>query len=285
MNNQNCSELKDRERKTWALVADGWRRRDALLREGSTPVTERMLELACIGAGHSVLDIASGTGEPAISAAHLVGEGGRVVGTDLIDNMLVFAREKAAQANLNNIEFRCVDGEELVFNTSTFDAALIRWGLMFMPEPEACLKRVHYFLKEGGRVIAACWAAPDRNPFVMVAMKVLGKYMELPKPPPNSPGIFAFADPDRLCGVLESCGFSDIKIEEKEIDVMVVENGAAYWEAISDLAGPVMMLVNQLDDKARAAFEKEVAETADAMKEGEDLHMSGTTWIASGTRN
>lgn len=280
----NVSELKDRERKTWALVAEGWRRRDGLLRKGAAPVTERMLELARIGAGHSVLDIASGTGEPAISAAQLVGDEGSVIGTDLIEDMLFFAREKAELAGLKNIEFKCMDGEELAFEPNTFNAVTCRWGLMFMPQPEKCLERVHSLLKEDGRIVTACWASPDRNPFVMVAMKVLGKYMDLPKPPPGTPGIFSFADPGRLVGVLESSGFSDIKIEEKEIDVMVVEDGAAYWEAISDLAGPVMMLVNQLDNKTRATFERDVVETADAMKEGEDLRMSGTTWIASGAR-
>ncbi|MCK4951843.1 MAG: class I SAM-dependent methyltransferase [Gammaproteobacteria bacterium] len=284
MSTLNNAELKDRERKTWALVAEGWRRQDELLREGAAPVTNRMLELAKIGAGHSVLDIASGTGEPAISAAQLVGAGGRVIGTDLIDNMLAFAREKAAQANLDNIEFHCVDGEELTFDPAAFDAVTMRWGLMFMPEPEACLKRVHSFLKEGGRVVTACWAAPDRNPFVMVAMQVLGKYMELPKPPPGTPGIFSFADADRLHRVLESSGFGNIEIEEMEIDVMEVEDGAAYWSSISDLAGPVMMLVNQLDEDTRAKFERDVIETADAMKQGESLKMSGTTWIASGIR-
>ena len=284
MNKLNNTELKDRERKTWALVAEGWRRQDALLREGAAPVTNRMLELAKISTGHSVLDIASGTGEPAISAAHIVGEGGQVTGTDLIDDMLIFAREKAAKASLNNIEFHCVDGEELAFDPAAFDAVTMRWGLMFMPEPEACLKRVHPLLKEGGRIVTACWAEPARNPFVMVAMQVLGKYMELPKPPPGTPGIFSFADPDRLHGVLESSGFGDIEIEELEIDVMEVEDGEAYWSSISDLAGPVMMLVNQLDEETRIEFERVVIETANAMKQGETLKMSGVTWIASGVR-
>ena len=72
----NKLELKERERKTWAAVAAGWRRRDELLRKGSAPVTERMLELADIDAGHRVLDIASGTGEPAIPAARKTGNTG-----------------------------------------------------------------------------------------------------------------------------------------------------------------------------------------------------------------
>ncbi len=284
MNSLNKAELKERERKTWVSVAEGWRRRDELLRKGAAPVTERMLELARISAGHWVLDIASGTGEPAISAAHKTGATGKVIGTDLVEEMLAFAREKASQANLKNIEFRCVDGEELEFEPDTFDAVTIRWGLMFMPEPEACLRRVCQMLKEGGRIVIACWAAPERNPFISVVMKSLEKYMEMPKPPPGTPGIFAFADPDRLRGVMGSTGFGDVQIEELEVDFIEVESGAAYWEAMEDLAGPITMLVNQLDDETRAAFVRDVIETADALKSGDTLCMHGTTWIASGTR-
>jgi len=276
--------MKARERNTWASVAGGWRRRDALLRKGAAPVGERMLELARIRRGHRVLDIASGTGEPAISAAHIVGDTGSVIGTDLVEDMLAFAREKAAAANLSNIEFRCVDGEELEFPPSSFDAVTIRWGLMFMPEPGECLGRAHRMLKEGGRVVVACWAEPERNPFVSLVMKVLAQYMDIPKPPPDAPGIFAFADADRLTGVMKSAGFDDVRIEEMEIDVIEVDSGGAYWEAISDLAGPVMVFVNQLDEKTRGRFVSHVIDAANEFMAGGSLRMRGTTWIASGTR-
>lgn len=247
-------------------------------------MTERMLELAGIDAGHRVLDIASGTGEPAIPAARKTGNTGKVIGTDLVEDMLAFAREKASKANLNNIEFRCVDGEALEFEPASFDAVTIRWGLMFMPEPEACLRRVHHLLKSSGRVVIACWAAPERNPFVSVLMEILAKYMEIPKPPPDALGMFAFADPDRLRGVLDAAGFIDVHIEDMEINIIEVDNGAAYWAAMEDLAGAVMMLVNQLDDETRAAFVEDVIETASALQVGDTLRMCGTTWIVSGTR-
>ena len=100
MSSTESTAIKQREHDSWMSVAAGWHRRDELLRKGGAPVTEWLLARAGIADGHQVLDIASGTGEPAISAAHLVGRTGRVIGTDLVEEMLVFAREKAQQLAL-----------------------------------------------------------------------------------------------------------------------------------------------------------------------------------------
>jgi enediyne biosynthesis protein CalE5 len=281
MANPDKSELKERERSNWTSAAEGWRRRDELVRKGAEPVTKRMLELSGISAGSWLLDIASGTGEPAISAAQIVGESGRVIGTDLVDEMLDVAREKAAKANLGNIEFRCIDGEALDYTAGSFDAVTIRWGLMFMPEPQACLAAAHKALKQDGRISLACWAAPEKNPFVGVLVRILSKYMDIPVPPPGTPGIFAFSDPVRLQDVLTSAGFRNIALEKMVIDVIEVDDGSAYWEAISDLAAPVMALVRQLKGSARSDYIDEVIKAANAMKQGETLRMKGTTWIAS----
>jgi len=281
MANSDSSILKERERSNWTSAAEGWRRRDELLRKGAAPVTERMLELSGISSGSSLLDIASGTGEPAISAAQIVGDSGRVIGTDLVDEMLAVAREKSEKTKLDNIEFRCVDAETLDFTADSFDAVTIRWGLMFMPEPGACLAAAHKALKQNGRISLACWAAPEKNPFVSVLIKTLSNYMNIPVPPPGTPGIFAFADPQRLQDALASAGFRNIKLEEMEIDVIEVADGRAYWEAISDLAAPVMAFVKQLKESVRSDYIDEVIKVADAMKQGETLRMKGTTWIAS----
>jgi len=181
------SELKERVRDSWTSAADGWRRRDDLLREGAAPVSDRMLELSGISSGSRLLDIASGTGEPAISAARIVGESGKVVGTDLVDEMLAVAREKVAKTDLSNIEFHCIDAEALDFPAGSFDAVTIRWGLMFMPDPHACLIAAHKALKQNGRISLACWAAPEKNPFLGVLLKTLSKYMEIPVPSPGTP--------------------------------------------------------------------------------------------------
>ena len=277
-------DFKARERDAWASVADGWMRRDELLRRGAEPVTRRMLELAGITTGHQVLDIASGTGEPSISAALLTGSSGKVIGTDLTEEMLAYAREKAGQAGINNIEFRCVDGETLDLPANTFDAVTIRWGLMFMPEPVACLQQAHGVMKETARIVIACWSTPDKNPFVGLLMQSLGEYMDIPKPPAGTPGIFALADSERLHATIAAAGFVDITLEELEIDVLNVPDGQAYWEAISDLAAPVMTLVNQLDDNSREDYIKDVIYAANICRQGESLCMRVTTWIAAASK-
>lgn len=277
----NKDELKQREHDTWSSAAEGWRRRHALLREGAAPVTERMLALARLAEGHRLLDIASGTGEPALTAARIVGESGQVIGTDLAEEMLMVARDMANEENLENIEFHCHDGEMLDFSENAFDAATIRWGLMFMPEPQHCLGAVHRALKPGGRISVACWAEVAKNPFLHVLLKTLSNYMDVPKPPPGTPGIFSFADPERIRSTLAAAGFQDIELEALTINVLEVEDGREYWETISDLAAPVMALVRQLDDAARAAYVDEVIRTADAMKEGDTLRMQGVTWVAA----
>ncbi len=285
MKKSSTSELKERERINWASAAAGWRRRDALLRKGAAPVSERMLELVGISSGSRLLDIASGTGEPAISAAHIVGESGKVVGTDLVDEMLAVAREKATKAQLCNIEFRCMDAEALDVPAASFDAVTIRWGLMFMPDPQACLAAAHKALKQNGRISLACWAAPDKNPFVGVLINTLRNYMDVPVPAPGTPGIFAFADATQLQQSLAAAGFKNITVQEMSLDVLEIEDGRAYWQAISDMAAPVMALVGQLEESTRADYIDEVIRVADALKQGETLRMRGSTWIAAADKS
>ncbi len=284
MTNIDKPALKQREHDNWASAAEGWRRRDALLTEGAAPVTERMLELSGIKAGSRLLDIASGTGEPSISAAKIVGSSGQVMGTDLVEEMLIVAREKVVREGLENIEYHCRDAEALEFDMALFDAVTIRWGLMFMPDPLACLTAAYKALKPAGRIVLACWAAPEKNPFVGVMMQALSEYMDIPESPAGAPGIFAFADPVRLESVLKSAGFSRIEIKEIVIDVIEVEDGRAYWEAMSDLAAPVMALVKQLDETVRIQYINKVIEVANGYMQGDTLPMKGTTWIACASK-
>lgn len=107
----SMDEMTSRELQSWTSVAPGWRKHGGRLREASGPVSQALLDRAGIKPGDTVLDVACGTGEPAIPAAERVGPTGRVLATDFVDGMVAFAREKAAAASLRNIEFRVSDGE------------------------------------------------------------------------------------------------------------------------------------------------------------------------------
>lgn len=277
-------DIINREHTTWRSVSAGWRKNDTQLRENADPVSQRMLDCANIASGHRVLDIASGTGEPAIPAAHRVGETGQVVGIDLVDEMLAIARDKAQAQSLSNIEFKTVDGKGMPFEATSFDAVTCRWGLMFMPEPEDILRQIHHVLKDMGRLAVACWAEPERNPFFTHVMSILVKHMDVPQPPPGAPGVFAFADRQRLENTLRAGGFRNIEIEDHSFNMIQVNSGEEYWQIMEELAGPIAQLTKTMDADSYRAFSEEVIASANTLKQGDTLSMVGTTWIAHATK-
>ena len=281
----NLTEAKDKQHKSWTLVAPGWGKHDALMRDWAAPVTDRMIALAGIRVGSRVLDIACGAGEPALTVAETVGPSGSVLATDFVEEMIGFARSKAKGRQLSNVEFRCVDGEAIDAPAGSFDAVTMRWGLMFMPDPLACMRRVHAALKPGGKAVVCCWTEAANNPFVTVPLGVLKQHMEVPTPPAGAPGIFALASVDRLREIFTEAGFRDIAIEQVKIPMADFQTGAEYDEFIRELAGPVASLFVQLPADKQAIVKKEIAREAEARssKPGR-VYLHGITHIVVGTR-
>ncbi|HXI59527.1 MAG TPA: methyltransferase domain-containing protein [Polyangia bacterium] len=279
------SAMKTRELGNWTRVAPGWRKYDEYLSRTFRPVSERLLDEAGVGPGHRVLDIASGTGEPAIPAALRVGDAGFVLGSDFVEEMLACAREKADAHGLPRLEFRRLDGELLDVPDASFDAVTMRWGLMFMPDPGACLKQAYRALRPGGRIALSCWAAPERNPWLTVAMGVLKRYIEIPSPPAGATGIFAFADPSRLRAAIEAAGFRDVRVDPLDVDAIDFATGAEYFSFVFEIAGPLTSLYAQLDQATQEQVARDVAaEARRASRSRERVSLSGVTWVATGTK-
>ena len=278
-------EAKDKQHKSWTLVAPGWGKYDGQMRAWAAPVTERMIALADISAGSRVLDIACGAGEPALTVAERVGPSGSVLATDFVEEMVGFARSKAQARALSNIEFRHVDGEVIDMPDSTFDAVTMRWGLMFMPDPLACMRRAHAALKVGGKAVVCCWTEAADNPFVTVPLGVLKRHMEVPEPPAGAPGIFALANADRLRAVFADAGFRDVVIEQVTIPMADFATGAEYDVFIRELAGPVASLFVQLPPDTQAIVKQEIARAAEAYSATPGrVVLHGITHVAVGTK-
>jgi len=277
--------IKEQQREQWGRAAAGWRKHDERFRRVTAPVTRRLLEMAAIAPGHRVLDIASGTGEPALPAAELVGPGGRVVLTDQAEEMLAVAREMADARGLTNVEFRLADGEELEAEPESFDAATCRWGIMFMPEPLRCLGRVHSALKPGGRVAFAAWGPPGRNPFISLPAMVLGKYLETPPPNPMLPGgVFSFAAPGKLESTFVEAGFRDVRIDGLELPMAEFDSGEEYWQFQREIAGPLATLFAQLPPAVQETAAREIAVAAAGGDPNGRVSLSGYTLVASAVK-
>jgi ubiquinone/menaquinone biosynthesis C-methylase UbiE len=284
MSNVNNASLKDREHDSWTRVTPGWQEWDEMLRTCHRVVTERLLSAATVGAGHRVLDIASGTGEPAIPAAEQVGASGYVLGTDFVEEMLRIARAKAERKGLRNVEFRRVDGEELEMPAGSFDAVISRWGIMFMPDAGACLSRAYRALRNGGRVAVACWAQPERNPWAAIPLSVIKRHVEIPAPPPGTPGVFAYADPARLRATLEGAGFQDVRLEEVPVVFGPFDHPGEYFKMVRELAGPIARLFAGLSPELQEKVVTQVCAAAEAHRSIGVIEVPGVTWLATGRR-
>jgi ubiquinone/menaquinone biosynthesis C-methylase UbiE len=281
----NTVEAKQKQHKSWTMVAPGWGKYDPLMRAWASPVTERMIEMAAIREGSRVLDIACGAGEPALTIAEQVGPEGAVLATDFVEEMIGYARSKAQALSLTNVEFRCVDGEVVDAMKNAFDAVTMRWGLMFMPDPVKCMHCAHSALRPGGKAVISVWTEAANNPFVTVPLGVLKRHMDIPTPPPGAPGIFALADPDRLYSIFAEAGFVDVSIEQVSLPMADFSTGAEYDTFIREIAGPVASLFAELPVDKQAIVKQEIARDAEAhsAKPGR-VYLHGVTHVVVGTK-
>ena len=120
----DTNQYKANQLRGWDSVAHGWQTWGEVFDASMQPVSDLMMRLAQVQPGQTVLDIATGTGEPGLTAARAVGPTGRVVLTDQAPHMLAIARARATTLGLHQTEFLEVDAEAASFEEATFDATL-----------------------------------------------------------------------------------------------------------------------------------------------------------------
>jgi len=251
--------FKEMMRAEYRSAAAGWRRWHDVLEaeEGGKLHSSKLVELAKIGSGDAVLDVAGGYGEPSITAARLVGPSGRVVCTDISGEMFAFGQERVAEAGLDNVEFVERDAEQLNFEDGSFDAVLSRVGLMFLPDVAGTLKQLHSFLKPGGRLAASVWGPPTVQ--VTTAMPIVFAELKLPPPPPGRPGIFALADPDMLAAFVVDAGFHDVETGTIRV-IFETDTPEQFTEFVQDLAPTITELVDEQPPEVQERIRRKVTE-------------------------
>jgi SAM-dependent methyltransferase len=235
-------EFRGTQREQWDSAATGWRRWSELIDGSASHISERMVELAGVGPGSRVLDVAAGYGEPSLSAARAAGPEGSVTATDISAEMLAYGRERAAAAGLENIEFVESDAVSLEFPENSFDSALSRFGIIFEPDGEAAAGRIRGFLEPGARMAISSWGPPDRTPFLGVPMRTAIERLQVPPPPPGTPGPLSRPTPEALGGLLEAGGFSDVEVEEAEVS-FEWRSPEEFTTFIKEIAPPITALI------------------------------------------
>lgn len=208
-------KFKALQRQGWDSAAEGWRKWWKTIEESAQVVSDKLIELAQIQQGHKVLDVATGIGEPATTAAKKVRPGGKVTAIDISPQMLAIAKERAKENGLENtIEFREADAESLTLPTSSFDAIISRFGLMFLPDLPNALKTMREALAPNGRMATAVWSSPPKVPMLRLPFGTVMNELGISPPPAGTPGSpFSLADVNILRDKFNQAGFQDINIE------------------------------------------------------------------------
>ena len=227
--------------------------------------------------GERILDIGCGAGETSLELAKAVGPGGEVTGVDISRPLLEVARRRAE--GLRGLAFVEGDAQVQVFAPASFDAVFSRFGVMFFADPEAAFANIRKALKPDGRLAFVCWRAPFENPIMMGPMMAAAQHLPAPPPPvPGAPGPFAFADPERVRGILGAAGFADVGITPLDLPI-----GGGGLEDALELAlkvGPLGSLLREHPDKRDAAIG--AVRALLAQHEGPDgVKLGSATWIVT----
>jgi SAM-dependent methyltransferase len=259
------AEFREGQRQQWNQAAAGWSKWSELIDRSASPISERLVELAGVEPGSRVLDVACGYGEPALTAARAVGADGSVIATDISAEMIARARERAAGAGLENVEFVETGADGLDFPEQSFDAALSRWGIIFEPDGEAAAARIRGFMKPGERMAISSWGEPDRVPFLAIPMRTAMQRLGVPPPPPGTPGPLSRPTHDAIAGLLSGGGFSDVEVEETEVSFEWA-SAEEFTTFLKEIAPPLNAMIDphppQVQEETWAAIAEAIRQHA-----------------------
>lgn len=242
----------------WQEAAEAWNRWSDLLRRWLGPATEQMLDMAGIGSGSHVLDVAAGAGDQTLQAAARVGPGGRVLATDLSSNILDFALANAMAGGFENVEILVADGENLPVEPESFDAVISRVGLIYFPDQVAALSGMRRALRTGGKCSAITYSTADKNGFFSIPVSIIRKHAHLPAPAPGQPGPFSLGDPKVAASVFEKAGFRDIETRVMSAP-LIVPTAAECLRFEQESFGALHQLLSGLDEAGKEAAWAEIA--------------------------
>jgi ubiquinone/menaquinone biosynthesis C-methylase UbiE len=227
-------------------AAERWRRTAAQRQQAVGAATELMLAAAGLQPGFRVLDLAAGTGDTSIPAALRVGPEGSVLAVDISATMLQEAEAAAKREGLANVETLVSDIVELDLPHHTFDAAISRFGLMFLTDVVEGLRRVKVALKPGAKLAALVWAAETRNPFISLPLQVTAEFGKLP--PDGSPmrRALSLGEPGVFENTLKQAGFITISVRPAAVTRDFGSLDAAV-ESMQESSAMVRELLGALD--------------------------------------
>lgn len=250
---------------------------DAIL----APVSKALLALAAPRAGERVLDVGCGCGASTLELARAVGASGRVAALDISEPMLAEGKARAEAAGIANIDWRQADAATAALDG--FDLLASAFGLMFFGDPVAAFAHMRSAAGRGARMAFVCWRSLRENPWMEVPMGAVAPHVPpRPKANPQAPGMFAFADPQRISGVLTAAGWAPPRLDRFDCDLDIAA-GRGLEEAVaqSTKIGAVNSWLRGQPDEVVAAAVASIREALAPHRDGSSVHLPAAMWLVS----
>jgi len=274
---------KETTREQWQTAAEAWNRWGHTLGEWLGPATEVMLDLAGVGTGSRVLDVAAGAGEQTLTAARRVGPAGYVLATDIAPTILGYAAQAARAAGLDNVETRVMDGEHLEVAAESFDAVISRVGLIYFPDQQRALTGMLRALRPGGRLAAIVYTTPDKNGFFSVPIAIIRRRAQLPPPLPGQPGPFSLGAPGVIEEAYRRAGLTDIQTRVVSAPLRM-RSAAECLRFERESFGALHQMLAGLDEGERQAAWDEIADALRAFEGPNGFEAPCELLVAAGTK-
>jgi SAM-dependent methyltransferase len=260
------------------IAAEKWKAKSAAM---GRAVTQALVEYARPQLGMTVLDLATGTGEPGISLAGLVGPAGQVTALDLSPELLQIADERARQRGFTNFSTRGADAHNLPFPEDSFDLATCRFGVMFFTDCEKALVELRRVLKPGGRACFVVWG-PFEQPYWLTTMGVVVKHVGGPATAPGGPDPFKFARPGSLSAVLRQAGFESVEEQTRTLPWTWPGPVEEVWEYARSVSTPFRPLLERVPAEKWDEINADVHAAIRQYVKGDSVKFEAVVVLASG---
>jgi SAM-dependent methyltransferase len=266
---------------TYRLIAsERWKAKSAAM---GRHVTQALVDYAQPRAGMNILDLASGTGEPAITLASLVGPEGHVTALDMSPELLEIADQRAAESGLQNFSTRQADAHDLPFPDHSFDLVTSRFGVMFFADTHRALLQVHRVLKPGARACFLVWG-PLEQPYFLSTFGVVARHVGGPAISPGGPNPFRFANPGSLSVALRKVQFQKVSEETKTVPWTWPGSTKEVWEYARSVSIPFRALLERVPREKWPPINREIYESVGHYARGDGIEFGAVVVLAAGIK-